>query len=98
MLRKAYSLRESRLLAKLNGEEDDELDEEDYSYINSNGEDFDYYSSSGNENEYYDNDDLSLGDNTIETTSDSSIETTSKDYHRHSIFMIPFINFVQLFR
>ena len=90
-------MRESRLLAKLNGEEDEELDE-DYSYINSNGEDFDYYSSSGNESEYYDSDDLSLGENVIETTSDSSIETTSKDYHRHSIFLMPFINLAQLFR
>ncbi|CAG8588826.1 15267_t:CDS:2 [Funneliformis mosseae] len=80
VLRKAYSLRESRLLAKLNGEEDDELDE-DYSYINSNGEDFGYYSSSGNEYEYYDSDDLSLGESIIETTSVSSIETSTTELY-----------------
>ncbi|CAB5183186.1 RabGAP/TBC [Rhizophagus irregularis] len=44
VLRKAYSLRELRLLAKLNDEEDDELDE--YSLTNFKGEDFNYYSSS----------------------------------------------------
>ncbi|GBB96157.1 hypothetical protein RclHR1_00270003 [Rhizophagus clarus] len=43
VLRKAYSLRELRLLAKLNDEEDDELDE--YSLTNFKGEDFDYSSS-----------------------------------------------------
>lgn len=94
VLRKAYSLRELRLLAKLNDEEDDELDE--YSLTNFKGEDFNYYSSSGNE--YYDNNDPSPGDSILETSGCFPVETTSKAYHQHSIFLTPFINFVQLFR
>ncbi|EXX67535.1 Gyp1p [Rhizophagus irregularis DAOM 197198w] len=77
VLRKAYSLRELRLLAKLNDEEDDELDE--YSLTNFKGEDFNYYSSSGNE--YYDNNDPSPGDSILETSGCFPVETTNTKFY-----------------